>query len=273
MSATSAAAPPFGESRVESSRALPATTQATLATHFASKHVSSFPILLANVWDLPSTHALLTHSRVQAVATASYAIVATHGVADEDLTIAQNLESVRKIAGVVVQSGKALSVDLQDGGEDLEGCMRSVIALGAVGGNLEDTRSWGDEKGNLYSVEEAVERIRTAKRIAAEMGVPDFVVNARTDVMAAGNGGRVEDAVARGKRYLEAGGKTVFVWGGTLVKELGGMVAVKMNVREGYLTVDDLRELGVARISVGPELFHKAMGAFRAGVDSVLGTE
>jgi 2-methylisocitrate lyase-like PEP mutase family enzyme len=55
------------------------------------------------------------------------------------------------------------------------------------------------------------------------------------------------------------------------VEGLGGKVNVKMNVREGFLTVKELRELGVARISVGPELFHKAMKGYREGVEGVLG--
>src|SRR3979490_2029753 len=41
-----------------------------------------------------------------------------------------------------------------------------------------------------------------------------------------------------------------------------GRLNVKLNIRPGYATVADLRKLGVARISVGPELFGKAMSAY-----------
>ncbi|CAG7976724.1 unnamed protein product [Penicillium olsonii] len=116
-----------------------------------------------------------------------------------------------------------------------------------------------------------------AVRTAAEAGVPDFVVNARTDVLA---GGTVDQAIERGKAFLGAGACTVFVWGpggrGVSADEVKmlvaalGMVNVKMNLKEGFLGVQEIRELGVARISVGPELWRTAMEAFTEKAKSLL---
>jgi 2-methylisocitrate lyase-like PEP mutase family enzyme len=160
----------------------------------------------------------------------------------------------------------------------LESAIEQIIDIGAVGCNLEDF----DRRINkVLPIEEAADRIKRAVDAARSKGVPDFVINARTDIL--GEGASIEDAVERGKAYLEAGATTVFVWGGpkgrgvsreevaVLVKELGGMVNVKKNIGPGYLTVPELREIGVARISVGPELMKVAMAAYSKAADELLG--
>src|SRR5690606_15866963 len=88
------------------------------------------------------------------------------------------------------------------------------------------------------------------------------------------------EAVRRGKAYLEAGATTVFFWGGarglrtseveTLVRELGGRVAVKMRAMEGDMSARELAEVGVARISVGPELYRLGLKAVRDGTERLL---
>ena len=101
---------------------------------------------------------------------------------------------------------------MQDGHGDaseLADTIKQVIALGAVGCNLEDM----DASGVLRSVDEATARVAAAVQAAKAAGVPDFVVNARTDVLLTENG-TVEEAIERGKAFLKAGATTVFVWGG-----------------------------------------------------------
>jgi 2-methylisocitrate lyase-like PEP mutase family enzyme len=253
-------------------------TQNTLAAHFRSLHVPGDPILLCNVYDGATANIIVSNPHARAVATASYAIAATYGIDDDDMTLQQNLVGIAKVAHVVTKTKLPLTVDLQDGYEDVGFSVREVIKLGAVGCNLEDVDC---KAGKLREVEEAVERVKSAVKAAEEAGVPAFVVNARTDVL--GYGGSVEDAIERGRKYLAAGANTVFVWGGAggrgvrteevkrLIEGLEGRVNVKMNVREGFLTVRELRELGVARISVGPELFHKAMKVYRKAAFGLLG--
>jgi 2-methylisocitrate lyase-like PEP mutase family enzyme len=85
-----------------------------------------------------------------------------------------------------------------------------ITEAGAVGINLED---YYQAEGRLYSVSEAVNRIKRVLDVARDLGVPDFVVNARCDVLV--QGGTLEEAIDRGKAYLAAGATTVFVWGGS----------------------------------------------------------
>jgi 2-methylisocitrate lyase-like PEP mutase family enzyme len=55
-----------------------------------------------------------------------------------------------------------------------------------------------------------------------------------------------------------------------VVKELKGMVNVKMNLREGFLGMQEIRQLGVARVSLGPELWKCAMKAVKEQAELLL---
>jgi 2-methylisocitrate lyase-like PEP mutase family enzyme len=255
-----------------------ASSQNDIAKALKALHTPGKPLVLTNVYDSATATIVCAHQATKAVATASYAIAATIGVEDADLNLEGNLSGVRKVADIVSRHhGLPLTADLQDG-YDIEKCIPAAIKLGVVGCNIEDM---DNEARCLRSKEEGVSRIHRVLSAAAEAGVPDFCVNARTDVL--GNGGSIEEVIERGKAYLAAGANTVFVMGGAggrgvsaeevkqLVDSLGGMVNVKMNLRPGYLGVRELSEIGVARISVGPELYRAAMKGFSDALDAVVG--
>lgn len=227
------------------------------------------PVLLTNVYDAATAAIVASHPRTKALATASYAIAATKGIEDNDLDLENNLIGIRNVATVAEKSGLPLTTDLQDGYGNVAQTITRAIDAGAIGCNLEDVNN---KTGELRHIDDAVSRINTAVAAAQQAGVPDFCVNARCDVLAFG--GSIEDAITRGKSYLAAGAVTVFVWGGAkgrgvskdevvkLVEGLGGMVNVKMHLRPGFLNAKELADIGVARISIGPELYRKAMAGF-----------
>lgn len=262
------------------------TTFAKRAQKLRALHIPGNPLLLTNVWDAPSTALVLAHPETKAIATASFAVAAVAGLHDEELTMEDNYAAASKIAARIEKEGKAetipLTVDLQDGyGERLGEAVEKIIRLGVVGCNLEDsTTDVKNGKVDLINPEEHAARIRKVMIVAAKMGVPDFVVNARTDCVKLG--GTVEEAVRRGRMYLEAGATTVFVWGGMnrglrdeevreLVKGLDGKVNViyRKSV-ENALGVKGIAELGVARISMGPGLWTEAMAAAEKEMGRIL---
>ncbi|KAJ4403243.1 hypothetical protein N0V91_006646 [Didymella pomorum] len=238
-------------------------TQNDTAKHFRSLHIPGKPLVLTNIWDAITATTIASLSSTKALATASFAIAAAAGLTDDELDLSTNLRAARIIAKVAATHNLPLTVDFQDGfATQLEEGVRAVIQLGAVGINLED---FGREIGGLYGVDEQCERIRKVMAVAREEGVPDFVINARTDALFKGSD--VNEAIERGKRYLEAGAFNVFIWGGPArrgweraeVKRASEALSGRLNVilvrgKTGGLSVSEIAELGVARISVGPAL-------------------
>ncbi|KAE8156895.1 phosphoenolpyruvate phosphomutase-domain-containing protein [Aspergillus tamarii] len=271
------------------------TAQNNQAIHFRNLHTPGHPILLTNVYDAATASLIANHPSTKAIATASYAIAASQGIPDDALTLPRNLAAVRSIAAILKPNNLPenkgsdetttklpLTVDIQDGYADIAETIKELINLGAVGCNIEDLDG---TTGQLRPLSEAVARIELAVRTAAELGVPDFVVNARTDVLGDNTGGKpgsIQDAIERGRAFLRAGACTVFVWGGAggrgvsreeikeLVVAFQGRLNVKLVLRDGFLTVPEVKELGVARISLGPELYRAAMSGFKEKADAVL---
>ncbi|KAK1253219.1 hypothetical protein MKX07_001296 [Trichoderma sp. CBMAI-0711] len=253
-------------------------------------HKPGSPLVLSNIWDTSSLNAIVSLNSesskpVKALATASWAIAASLGIKDEELTMFQNLEAISHLAPLAEKAGLPLSVDLQDGyGDYIIAAVTAAVEYGAAGANIEDSiPSAGFGKGidgSLYKLDDQVARLKRAFDAAKAAGAPDFVVNARCDVFrledsALSHEVRLAEAIKRGKAYLEVGATTIFFWGGpgqglssetvkTLVKELDGKVAVILSRQPGGLTTSELAGLGVARISVGPSLYIAALEAIKS---------
>ncbi|KAL7945279.1 phosphoenolpyruvate phosphomutase domain-containing protein [Trichoderma barbatum] len=253
-------------------------------------HKPGSPVVFSNIWDISSLNAIVSLNSeaskpVKALATASWAIAASLGIKDEELSMVQNLEAISRIAPLAQQAGLPLSADLQDGyGDLIAAVVTAAVEYGAAGANIEDSiPSAGFAKGisgSLYKLEDQVERLKRALNAAKEAGAPDFALNARCDVFHLEDADlsyetRLAEAIKRGKAYLEAGATTVFLWGGsgqglssetvkTLVKELDGKVAVLLSGAPGGLTTTEVASLGVARISVGPSLYRAALDTIKA---------
>ncbi|KAF5629646.1 carboxyphosphonoenolpyruvate phosphonomutase [Fusarium tjaetaba] len=215
-----------------------------LAQTLKSVHIPSQPLIFANVWDLASLNMVLSLNSeaskpVKAIATASWAFAASLGVEDEELTLEQNLASIRNITATVASVGLPLSVDLQDGyGSCLREAVTQAIQAGAHG------LGQGVEH-SLCPSSEQIRRLQLAVKAAADEGLLDFFINARCDVFALKEGlnlhneARLQEAIRRGKAYLDAGATTVFFWRGygagfteadvqTLVGGLDGQVAIRL---------------------------------------------
>ncbi|KAK0100753.1 hypothetical protein ONS95_007203 [Cadophora gregata] len=260
-------------------------------------HKPGDPVVFANIFDPASASTLIslneTHpGLVKAAATASYAVAAKLSITDEDLNLSQNLSSVSQFAPFIRDAGLPLSMDLQDGyGDQLVEAVTSAISIGVVGANIEDSypeKGFGGGLACLRSIEEAAGRIKKTIEVARDAGIPDFVVNARTDILCLNPNPEgwtremmVEEAVKRGKAFLAAGATSVFVWEGagpaittqeikTLVDGLQGRLAVKLGSKKDDLSVKEFADLGVCRISIGPSLLRTDTDGFRKGATRIL---
>lgn len=245
------------------------------ARKFKDLHIPSRPVVLANVWDIASARTVASLPKCKALATASYAVASNNGTDDAHLTLAQYLDVISDIAKVAKEFDKPLTVDLQDGYDDsLEYAIKELIKLGVVGINIEDSRR---VDASMMPFEEAESRINQALSVAASLGVPDFVVNARSDSFLRDRD--LDEATRRGKRYLEAGATAVYVLGspGPTREEIGGLVAafdgrlnISLRLVVGGFSTSDLSELGISRISVGPQLQMAAMKAVKEAAELIL---
>ena len=264
-------------------------------------HKPGYPIILTNIWDLHSLNAVLSLNTeaskpVKAVGTSSWVIAETLNISDEDLNWGLNLDHVATFAPAAIAAGLPLSVDLQDGYEDaVASAVSEAIKFGACGATFSDHIYSAAHKGStaecLYDIDKQTLRMRVTLTLAGGRECPDFAINARCDVFAVEpapetmDPAAMEEAVRRGKAYLEAGATSVFYWGGgptgrglrteeieVLVRKLDGRVAVLLGSGEGALSVEELGALGVCRASFGPRLYQHAKAAIVDGARTILET-
>jgi 2-methylisocitrate lyase-like PEP mutase family enzyme len=181
------------------------------------------------------------------------------------------LEAVGRVVAAV---DLPVTADLEAGYRDAAETVRRAIGLGVVGCNIED---------QLKPLAEATAVVAAVLQAAEAEGVPDFVLNARTDAfLRAGDRDPhavLDDAIARGRAYLDAGAPVVFVPGRltedqvtSLVEALGPQRLTMLHA-PGSPPLARLEELGVARVSFGPYPQRVALTALQEMVEGVVGGE
>ncbi len=243
-------------------------TTSSRATDLLRLHQQSDLLTVVNVWDAISATVVADVPGTRALATASHSIAATLGYPDgEQIPVAEMLDMCRRVVEAVELP---VSADLEGGYGDAPDTIRRAIGVGVVGANLED---------QMKPLAEAAAQVEAVMAAAAEEGVPDFVLNARTDAFVrAGDRDPAEvlaDAVERSRAYLDAGAPVVFVPGRldedqvtTLVDALGPQRLTVIGV-PGSLSLARLEELGVARVSYGPMSQRVALTALQELVEDV----
>ncbi|RFU42728.1 isocitrate lyase/phosphoenolpyruvate mutase family protein [Actinomadura logoneensis] len=235
------------------------------AARLRELHRPGDPLILPNVWDAASARVVAT-TGYPALATASAAIAASLGYEDHE---GAPMEEMFAVAARIVRAAEDLpvTVDAEAGyGLPAADLVARLAEIGAVGCNLEDT----DHGAGRLTDASAQAEYLAAVREAARANGTDLVINARVDVFLGKGEPTPEDidaALDRGRRYLEAGADSVYpillrdeTALATLVKELPGPVNA---LCLPGLTVSRLAELGVARISWGPQAHRHAMGALK----------
>ena len=229
----------------------------TKAEAFQRMHLGPEILVIANAWDAASAR-VFEAAGVRAVGTGSAGIAFSHGYPDNefiprDVILAATREIVRSV-GVPVTAD--ILTGLGDSIEAVVATVEEVIAIGAVGINIEDSSEVGGP--HLVDVEQQTETIRAVCDAVRASGAP-IVVNARTDSFWLKLGDekeRLRISIARANRYREAGAGCLFVPSAadratikTLVQEIAGPVNI-LTV-PGCPPVAELQDLGVRRVSEG----------------------
>ncbi|MEV5844916.1 isocitrate lyase/phosphoenolpyruvate mutase family protein [Streptomyces sp. NPDC051985] len=253
------------------------TERRELAARFVELHREGC-FLLPNAWDAGSAR-ILESAGFPAVATTSAGVAFSLGRPDHDYggDRVDRDTMVGRVGEIVAGVRIPVSADLEDGFGEAPETVAETLALtlgaGAAGGNIEDFT--GERSRPLYDPELSADRIRAARQVVDAAGEP-FVLVGRTDVLL--TGGPLAEAVRRANAYLAAGADCAFVPGaadaetiGTLVKEIDGPLNVVMGLTGAALSLADLRELGVRRVTVGGSIaramYAQLLGAARELAD------
>jgi len=238
-----------------------ATTSTTNDRALALKALYEAPEILrvVNVWDAVSARVVASLPETKAIATAGHSIAASFGYEDGGMPLELALQGARTIAEAVELP---VTADLDDGYDEPGETIRRAIGFGLIGANVED---------RLRPFEESVARVRAITKAAESEGIA-FQLNARTDALFLDDNtpeARIQDAVSRGRAYLDEGAALVFVPGAVtkdVVEQLVqgiGWGKVSVIGLPGALPAAEYEKLGVARISYGPLPQRAALLALR----------
>ena len=236
--------------------------------------------VLPNPWDIGST-VYLEHLGFKAVATTSAGFAFSKGLPDDPKFIPREtmLEHFREIAAA---TSLPVNADFQNGfADDPEAVAESVrlcVATGVAGLSIEDSTGRNDQP--LYDFKLAVERIK-ASRAAIESepravaGAPGagVMLTARCEAFLVGDPHPLRTSIERLVAFADAGADCLYAPGVTEPEDIAQIVKAvspkPINVlafaKNCHLTVNQLGDLGVRRISVGSSLARAAWsGLIRA---------
>jgi 2-methylisocitrate lyase-like PEP mutase family enzyme len=240
---------------------------------FMALHTRDGGLVMPNAWDGLSA-LLLADAGFEAIATSSAALAATLGRADgrHEVTRDEHLAHARLLGRL---TGLPVNGDFEDGygdtPEDVAATVEAAVEAGLAGIGIEDTS--GDPDQPIRGFDEAVNRIRAA----VEAAKGRIVVTGRTDNFLQGRPD-LDDTIRRLTAFAEAGADVLYA---PYPPDLDALVAIVTAVApapvnvlispaDKVLTVAELQQAGVKRISLGPALYTHAMGALQQATKALV---
>jgi len=233
---------------------------------FRAMHQSGC-FVLPNPWDV-GTAIYLQHLGFEALATTSAGFAFSRGKPDAGVSLDEMLSHIGEI---VAATPLPVNADFLNGfadePEDVAANVKRCITTGVAGLSIEDNS--GNSAAPLYENKMAIDRIRAARRAIDASGIP-VMLTGRCEAWLVGQPDPFRVAVDRLVSYAEAGADCLYAPGvkePDEITEIVKAVAPKpVNVLvSGFnreLTLSQLTDLGVRRISVGSGLAAVAWGAF-----------
>ncbi|PYY11599.1 MAG: 2-methylisocitrate lyase [Acidobacteria bacterium] len=240
-------------------------TQAEKGRVFRALHQRDRGFIIPNPWDA-GTARLLQSLGFEALATTSagfaFSIGKADGAVDRETMLAH-------AAALVAATEVPVSADLENGYADkpleVAETIRLAAQTGLAGCSVEDVPQ-GRGKAP-YEIPLAAERVRAAAEAAHSLAFP-FTLTARAENFIVGRP-ELRDTIARLQAFQEAGADVLFAPGlktkediRAVVRSVDRPINVIMGLEGVQLSLADLSELGVKRVSVGSALARSAMGAF-----------
>ncbi|WP_377811757.1 isocitrate lyase/phosphoenolpyruvate mutase family protein (plasmid) [Azospirillum sp. A29] len=222
--------------------------------------------VIPNPWDVGSA-LMLEHLGFRALATTSAGFAFSCGLPDTDWAV-PCADMLSHIAGIVRATGLPVNADFESGyAHDLDGLARNLrlcADTGVAGLSVEDAT--GDPAKPLYEFDLAVERIAAAAEALRGTGV---LLTARCEAVLVDHPAAIEEAMRRLPAYAAAGADVLYAPGLRTPETIRAAVEAvgpkPLNLLVSApigLTVAEIADLGVRRISLGSALSRAAWGGF-----------
>lgn len=240
-------------------------TQLEKAKLFRTLHERPGAFIIPNPWDA-GTAKLLAALEFEALATTSLGaanMLGRTGVSQDMI-----LDNAREI---VAATDLPVCVDLKNCGADMPKLAAEAIRLaaetGAVGGSIEDSSK--DPNNPIYDFSLALERVQAAVEVARSLPIP-FTLTARAENFLHGRKD-IDDTIKRLRAFEAAGADVLYAPGlydlatiRTVVSALKKPFNLVIGFADPTLTVEQIAEAGVKRISVGGAFSRAALATFLA---------
>jgi 2-methylisocitrate lyase-like PEP mutase family enzyme len=221
--------------------------------------------VLPNAWDLGSAR-FLESLGFNAIASTSAGFAFSRGLPDNAVGRDAVLEHLRELVSAV---DLPINADFENGFattlEELAESVRLAVATGIAGLSIED--STGDAAKPLFDIDDAIGRIRAARKAIDQSG-GDVILVGRAECFLVGRPD-INETTCRLKAYADAGADCLYAPGVQTREQVAAVVDAvapkPVNVLisgPAGLTIPEVAELGVRRVSVGGALARVAWGGF-----------
>jgi len=225
---------------------------------FKNIHNQETPLLMANVWDVPSAK-IAEKLNFKAIGTSSSAIASILGYNDgEEMEFSELEYIVKRIA---LNTNLPLSVDLESGysrdPEKIVNHIKKLKEIGVVGINIED--SVVIEKRELLNAERFA-KLLTAIKVLLRQEKIDIFLNIRTDTFIVLQENKIKETKRRIELYEKAGADCVFIpclENTSDIQKIVSYTTLPLNVMcmPNLPDFETLKRIGVKRISMGNFIF------------------
>ena len=251
-------------------------TQSSAVAKFRAMHESGC-FVLPNPWDV-GTAVYLQQLGFKALATTSAGFAFSRGKPDGGVTLDEMLSHIGEVvAATPVPVNADFLNGFADKPEDISTNVKLCIESGVAGLSIEDNSQ--NSVAPLYEKSLAVDRIRAARDVIDASGIP-VLLTGRCEAWLVGRPDPFRVALDRLVAYAEAGADCLYAPGVQKPDEIADIVKATapkpVNVLvSGFnreLSLSQLADLGVRRISVGSGLAAVAWGAFIRAARSIATT-
>jgi 2-methylisocitrate lyase-like PEP mutase family enzyme len=237
--------------------------QAELYERFLALHGQDGGFIMPNAWDCGSA-LILKNAGFKALGTSSAALAAALGRLDgrHGVTRQEHLEHASLLTKI---SGLPVNGDFEDGyganPSDVADTVEAAIAAGLAGIGIEDTS--GNPDKPIRDFDDAVARMKAAAKAAKGR----IVLTGRSDNFIQGRPD-LEDTIKRLQAFAEAGADVLYApypADMDAVRAIVKAVAPKpvnllVGTMAGTVPWAELKKAGVKRVSLGANLYMRAMG-------------